>query len=209
MTIANIITLGRIALVPLIVWALLAQSYGWAFALFLIAGISDAVDGIVARLFNQRSELGQILDPLADKLMMLFVFVSLSWLGHLPVWLVVIVVGRDIGLVAAAAMGAVLGRNVSIAPLFVSKVTTTLQIVLAAFTLFELAFSFSWPWIDTLLVFAVAGFTIASALVYLLQRSQPLLQSEGSGMSSRPQPDAALRSQHFSSSAGSSNPNLK
>ncbi|MEL6966558.1 MAG: CDP-alcohol phosphatidyltransferase family protein [Pseudomonadota bacterium] len=206
MTIPNLITFGRIALVPLIVWALLAGAYGWAFALFLVAGVSDAVDGIVARFFNQHSALGQILDPLADKLMMLFVFVALSWLEHLPVWLVVIVVGRDVGLVAATAVGAVLRRNVSIAPLFVSKVTTTLQIALAAFTLFELAFAMSWPWAETALIFAVAGFTLASGFVYLLQRSQPLLHTEGSSTRLRPQSEAPLRSQHFPSSPRASAP---
>ncbi|MEM1038991.1 MAG: CDP-alcohol phosphatidyltransferase family protein [Pseudomonadota bacterium] len=175
MTVANIITLGRIALVPLIVWTLLSGQYGAAFALFLAAGLSDAVDGIVARVFNQRSALGEILDPLADKLMMLFVFVALSHLGHLPVWLVVIVVGRDVGLVAAAAIASLMGKHVTIAPLFISKVTTTLQITLAAVLLFELAFDFRLGWAEPALIWAVAGFTVASGVVYLYLRSCALL----------------------------------
>lgn len=175
LTVANIITLGRIALVPLIVWTLLSGHYGAAFALFLAAGLSDAVDGIVARVFNQRSALGEILDPLADKLMMLFVFVALSHLGHLPVWLVVIVVGRDVGLVAAAAIASLLGKHVTIAPLFISKITTTLQIALAALLLFELAFDIRSGWLELALIWVVAGFTVASGVVYLYLRSRALL----------------------------------
>lgn len=176
MTVANIITLGRIALVPLIVWALVSGEYGIAFGLFLIAGLSDAADGIVARFFNQRSALGQILDPLADKLMMLFVFVTLAWMGHLPVWLVVIVVGRDVGLVGAAAIASLMGKHVSIAPFFISKITTTLQIILAAWVLFELAFDFRIAWLELALTWSVAGFTLVSGAVYLYFRSRSVLQ---------------------------------
>jgi len=176
LTVANIITLGRIALVPLIVWALVSGEYGIAFGLFLIAGLSDAADGIVARFFNQRSALGQILDPLADKLMMLFVFVTLAWMGHLQVWLVVIVVGRDVGLVGAAAIASLMGKHVSIAPFFISKITTTLQIILAAWVLFELAFDFRIAWLELALTWSVAGFTLVSGAVYLYFRSRSVLQ---------------------------------
>ena len=89
MTVANLITILRFLLVPVVVLALLQSRVDWALAGFLVAGISDGVDGFVARQFDQRSELGAYLDPMADKLLLVSVFVVLGYMGELPLWLVI------------------------------------------------------------------------------------------------------------------------
>ena len=95
-SIPNIITLGRIMLVPIIVWAIVSSQMEVAFAVFLIAGISDAVDGFLAKRFNMTSELGALLDPLADKALLVSIYVALGIWGAVPRWIVILVVSRDI-----------------------------------------------------------------------------------------------------------------
>jgi cardiolipin synthase len=94
--IPNLICIARIILVAPIVWALREQRYGLALALILIAGLSDALDGYLARRFDWRTRLGGLLDPAADKLLMFAAFVTLAWIGLVPVWFSAVVVGRDI-----------------------------------------------------------------------------------------------------------------
>jgi cardiolipin synthase (CMP-forming) len=101
LSIPNIITLGRIILVPVIVWAIVSSQMEIAFAIFVIAGVSDAVDGFLAKRFNMASELGALLDPLADKALLVSIFVALGIWGAVPRWLVILVVSRDIMVVAA------------------------------------------------------------------------------------------------------------
>lgn len=101
MSIPNIITLGRIVLVPIIVWAIASSEMGIACAVFIIAGVSDAVDGFLAKRFNMTSELGALLDPLADKALLVSIYVSLGIWGAIPRWLVILVVSRDIMIVGA------------------------------------------------------------------------------------------------------------
>ena len=95
MTIPNIITILRFILVPGVVYALMSGELDWAFAGFIVAGISDGVDGFIARQFDQRSELGAYLEPIANKLLLVSVFVVLGYMGELPLWLVIAVVSRD------------------------------------------------------------------------------------------------------------------
>ena len=97
MTIPNLITILRFLLVPGVVFALLTDKMGWALAGFLVAGISDGIDGFIARQFNQRTELGAYLDPMADKVLLASVFVVLGYMGELPLWLVIAAVSRDPG----------------------------------------------------------------------------------------------------------------
>jgi len=91
----NIISILRIVLVLPVVWALLNNYFLWALVLFTIAGISDALDGFLAKHFHWESRLGSILDPLADKLLLIASFASLTWLGLIPVWLFWMALGRD------------------------------------------------------------------------------------------------------------------
>ena len=161
--------MGRILLVPVIVWALLTNQPIFAFFAFLVAGVSDAVDGIVARTFNQQSELGIILDPLADKLMLVSVFILLAYLGHLPLWLTILVVSRDMIIVIGVMLALVLGKQFTIKPIWVSKVNTLMQIVLAALVLSVLAFAYPMPAMQTVLEYFTGTLTAASALVYIYQ----------------------------------------
>ena len=110
MTIPNYITIFRFILVPFIVMALLSGYVGAALIGFVVAGVSDGIDGFIARRYNQGSELGAYLDPIADKLLLVSLFVVLGFVKELPVWLVVIVVSRDIFIIGAVLLGAVIGK---------------------------------------------------------------------------------------------------
>ena len=167
-TIPNIITLLRFFLVPGIVFALMTQRMEWAFACFLLAGISDGVDGFIARQFNQRSRLGAYLDPMADKLLLVSVFVVLGYMGELPLWLVIAAVSRDALIIGAVIMSTIMGHPVEMRPLFVSKANTAIQIGLAAVVLGELAFATSLAFVRPALIYLSGLLTVASAGAYLV-----------------------------------------
>jgi len=131
-SIPNLITLGRILLVPVVVWAITAGEMRVAFVLFLAAGISDAVDGFLAKRFGMTTELGAYLDPLADKAMLVSMYIALGIIEAIPRWLVIIVVSRDIMIVCAVILSLVVDKPVPLKPLMVSKLNTVAQIVLVA-----------------------------------------------------------------------------
>ncbi len=167
MTIPNIITLMRFMMVPAVVYALLLGEMMPAFVIFVIAGVSDGVDGFVARHFNQQTELGAYLDPIADKLLLVCVFVMLAILDYLPHWLVVLVVSRDILIVIAVILSSVMGQPVHMNPILVSKANTAFQIALASVILAELAFNVTFGGLHVILIYCVAVLTILSAAAYL------------------------------------------
>lgn len=168
MTIPNIITAGRFLAVPAVLYAMMTGAMGLALALFLLAGLSDAVDGIIARRFDQRSALGARLDPVADKLLLVGVYVVLGALGHLPTWLIVLIILRDVLILAAVAISARMGRPVAIAPLFVSKANTAVQILLALLVLVELVFEWEAGMLRSIMILLTAGLTVLSGASYLL-----------------------------------------
>ncbi|MEX3008255.1 CDP-alcohol phosphatidyltransferase family protein [Hoeflea sp. TYP-13] len=167
MTIPNIITFMRFLMVPAVVYALLLGEMMPAFVIFVIAGISDGVDGFIARQFNQQSELGAYLDPIADKLLLVTVFIMLAILGFLPHWLVVLVVSRDVLIVIAVILSSVMAQPVAVNPIFVSKANTAFQIALASVVLAELAFGVTFGDLRLILIYSVAALTILSAAAYL------------------------------------------
>jgi cardiolipin synthase len=127
LNVPNIITLVRFGLIPVTAWLLWQGVYGWALLVFLTAAISDFVDGVIARTFNQTSAIGAALDPLADKLNMFVATVMLAWHGLLPLWLALAIVLRDVVIVSGAlAYRAKLG-HVEIAPTMLSKVNTFIE----------------------------------------------------------------------------------
>ena len=140
MTLPNLITIGRLLLVPLIIWFIVADQPLAAFGVLLVAGISDAVDGFIARQFDLRSELGTYLDPIADKTLLVSIYVTLAVIAAIPVWLTILIVSRDFLIVGAVVLSWVLGEPSSVQPLRISKLNTVLQIVLAAVVLGDLAF---------------------------------------------------------------------
>ena len=168
LTIPNIITLIRFLLVPAVVFALLTGEMGWALVGFLVAGISDGVDGFIARQFDQRSELGAYLDPMADKLLLVSVFVVLGLMDELPLWLVIAAVSRDALIVGAVLLSTIMGHPVAMKPLMVSKANTAIQIVLAALVLTDLALAGSFETLRVLLVYLSGLLTVASGAAYLV-----------------------------------------
>src|SRR5919112_2088211 len=140
MTIPNLITISRLIMVPLIVVMMGQERWGIAFLLFVAAGISDGVDGFSARRFNMRSEFGAYLDALADKALLVSIYVTLSVTGVLPGWLVIVVVSRDIMIISAILVSWLMGRPLAIKPMLVSKLNTGTQIAFAALVLGTKAF---------------------------------------------------------------------
>ena len=131
----NIITLGRLFAVPLTVYFLLVGDLEVAFWVFVAAGVSDAVDGAIARMFDARTIIGGFLDPLADKALLVSVYVSLAKIGLLPLWLVILVVFRDLVLVGGVMLSYTLRYPVAMQPLYISKINTLAQLTLAALVL--------------------------------------------------------------------------
>jgi len=164
----NIITIARLIAVPVVVWLFLVDKMTIAFWLFIIAGISDAIDGYLAKWLDARSVLGSYLDPLADKLLLIAVFLLLGRGGFIPVWLVVLIVARDATLMGVSSLVVRKDRKTAMRPLMISKLNTTLQIVLAGLVLSRLGLGF--PDIGAghdILVYAVAVTTTISGMLYL------------------------------------------
>jgi cardiolipin synthase len=128
--IPNLISIARILLVVPVVWALLNDRYGLAMLLFAVAGISDAVDGFLAKHYRWESRLGGILDPLADKLLLVSTFLSLAWLGAIPWWLVALILLREVIVMGGGVIYNWLIEPFEAAPSFLSKLATTLQVLL-------------------------------------------------------------------------------
>jgi len=167
LSIPNLITLGRAILVPIVFWLLVSGRVEAAFVLFVVAGISDAVDGYLAKRFHWQTELGAYLDPLADKFLLVSIYIALGVLGALPSWLVIAVVSRDILIVIAVVLSWLLDNPVNIKPLIVSKANTVAQIVLAAAVLADEGFGLGIETWREVLVWAVAVLTIASLIAYM------------------------------------------
>ena len=166
MNIPNTMTLGRIVLVPLVVWFIVTHEMTAAFVLFLLAGLSDAADVYLAKRFQWRTELGAYLDPIADKLLLMSIYVTLGFSNHLPAWLVIAVVSRDILIIGAFLLSWVLSRPVPIQPLLVSKLNTFAQIVLAGLVLAELGLGLGLDELVLFLIPVTGALTILSAAAY-------------------------------------------
>jgi cardiolipin synthase len=163
----NLITLTRAILVPVVFWLLLSGRVQAAFFVFVLAGISDAIDGYLAKRFGWQTELGAYLDPLADKLLVTCIFVAMGFLGELPSWLVIAVVSRDVLIVIAVLLSWLLGNPVAIKPLAVSKANTVAQLLLAAVVLADTGFSLGLVVVKQLLVWITAALTLASLAAYI------------------------------------------
>lgn len=169
MSIPNLITLGRILLVPVVVWAIASGAMWFAFVLFLVAGVSDAVDGYLAKRFNMTTELGAYLDPLADKALIVSIYLSLGINGFIPRWLVILVVSRDILIVGGIMLSWLVGNPLKIKPLLVSKLNTVAQIVFACVVLGTLGFNIEADKIKLLLMGLVAALTLLSIAAYVAE----------------------------------------
>jgi cardiolipin synthase len=184
----NALTLSRFALVPLALF-LVERNWIAAFWVFLAAGITDALDGWLARLLDARTDLGATLDPLADKALLVTTFVCLTLVGGVPVWLLALVVLRDLGiLLGAAHLRRRAGRPIKVRPTLLGKANTLAQIVLCALVIGRDAFPVDLIGVDRIMALVVAGTTVASGLSYLdLWRrrawdGQPGPSSQGNNM---------------------------
>jgi cardiolipin synthase (CMP-forming) len=167
--IPNAITVARLLLAAPLAWAILADRPRLALVLAVVAGLSDALDGLLARRFGWRSRLGGLLDPAADKLMLLACYVSLVVVGGAPAWLLWLVLGRDLVIVAGAVAYHNLIGPLDAEPSRISKLTTFLQIALAVALLAEqLPVVAMPPWLHASLLWATAVVTLASGLHYVV-----------------------------------------
>lgn len=172
LTAPNLITLARLALTPLILAAALGERWLNALLIFAAAGVSDAIDGYIARRFDMRSALGAFLDPLADKTLLVVTFSALAMAGAIPAWLAVVVIGRDVLILCAIGTLWASGRRLAFAPLPVSKLNTAAQIGYAGLVLAALAFGWSMSWWIAPASWGLAGFAALSLGAYIVQWSR-------------------------------------
>jgi cardiolipin synthase len=169
MNIPNIVSIIRILITPFFVILLIKKMFFFALLVFALAGISDALDGLLARYFNQHTILGSYLDPLADKLLLTSAFVSLAILKVVPGWLTVIVITRDVLIFLGIAMIAIMGKKIAIQPSLVSKCTTVVQLLTIFLILLDNQFAIRewvilWPF-----YWVTAFLTITSGLDYIIK----------------------------------------
>ncbi len=150
----NAVSLLRIALIFPILVLFVNDEFGWALGLFLIAGLSDGVDGYLAKRFNWHSRLGAFLDPAGDKLLVAWTFGTLAYLHHIPVWLAVIVIARDVIIVAGSFIYHYLVRRLEGEPTRISKLNTGLEFVFLVFVLARAGYD--WPDSITIIVLGAA-----------------------------------------------------
>ncbi len=169
MNIPNLLSLLRIVLVPVIVILLIQASFLKALIVFVLAGITDGLDGFLARVLHQKTVLGAYLDPLADKALIISSFVTLSILGVIPSWLSVIVISRDCIILVGIFILFVMDVSFVIRPTFLSKITTAFQLltVFMALTFLSLSIDFDIHIADDALCWLTAFFTIASGFNYI------------------------------------------
>jgi cardiolipin synthase (CMP-forming) len=178
MSLANLVTLARLLAVPFVVWLILSGNFAATFWVFIAASLSDAIDGYVAKRFDQRSELGALLDPIADKTLIVTLFVTLGIAGHLPNWLVIMVVFRDFLIIGGFLLAVALAQPINWRPLLISKVNTALQLILIAVALAQFAFGFNGDGAVVALTYLVAATTVLSGGGYLVRWGRVLAGSE-------------------------------
>ncbi len=157
----------RLLMVPLIVLLIIEDQMTSAFALFVIAGITDGLDGFLAKKFDWSTELGAWLDPAADKALLVSIYVTLGLFNAIPTWLVILVVSRDLLIVGGILLSWLMEHPVAMKPLIISKINTAGQILLAALVLADLGLQLGLGSVVKLLILIVAASTILSALAYL------------------------------------------
>lgn len=165
--IPNIISVFRILLVIPVVYLLVNREYAGALVLFAVAGVSDGLDGFLAKHFGWQSRLGSILDPLADKLLLVWSFVALAWIDLIPLWLVLAVFARDAVIIVGAMAFHVLFGEFEMAPTRVSKANTFFQIVFVLAVVFYHGEFLFTPWIIDSMQYVVLATVIISGLNYV------------------------------------------
>ncbi len=166
MNIPNSLTIFRILLIPVFVGLLVYERYGYCLGVLLLAGLTDGLDGIIARVANQRTQLGALLDPLADKLLLSSGFITLAILHLIPLWAVILVVSRDLILITGTLLVHVTESRVDISPTLLGKGTTVLQLVYLIVVVVLASRNIDTQLLQPLLYLMVA-FTLTSGLHYM------------------------------------------
>lgn len=170
LTLPNVLTVLRLLITPGFILAFLNERLVEAWWLFTAAGVTDALDGFLARVLDQRSRLGAVLDPLADKVLVVTAFLLLGHEDWLPQWLVVTVISRDVFIVGGMALLTMWGVNVleHVAPSLLSKCNTTAQLALVFLVLAQRTFGFGWPSVELALVAGVGALTVTTGMHYIV-----------------------------------------
>ncbi len=178
MNLPNYITLLRIILIPFFINLMIYGYYGSALIVFVVACVTDALDGMIARLTKSKTELGAFLDPMADKLLIVSAFVTLVLIGLLPVWLVIIVVSRDVILVLGSIAIYFTGHQFTARPSIIGKATTVMQFVVVTLSLVLKNFGTEMG-LMSFLHWTTAGFTLASGIQYVARGARIVGQDLG------------------------------
>jgi cardiolipin synthase (CMP-forming) len=173
----NLITLARLLAVPVAIWLIFEERYSAAFWVFIGAGLSDGLDGYIAKRFDRRTRLGAMLDPAADKALLAGMAVTLGLVGQLPAWLVVLIVLRDVLIVLGFAVLHATAVSRRFDPLYISKINTLVQIGLVGFVLARLGLGIAAEPATGLLIAAAAATTVLSGLSYLARWARILAGS--------------------------------
>lgn len=168
MNVPNIISLARLVAVPVIVMLILRSVYDWAFILFVIAGISDAADGYIAKRTGQISNLGSYLDPLADKALLVGVYLTLGHQGRIDELVVVVVVFRDLMIVGGVLLLMMFRQQSQMHPALVSKINTATQLLLATLMLAVAGLDFEATRLVDIMSYCVVATTLLSGGWYLV-----------------------------------------
>jgi cardiolipin synthase len=166
MNLPNILTLIRVLLIPVFVILIINKFFGWAIITFAIAGITDGIDGLIARITHQRTELGSYLDPIADKLLLSAAFITLAIIEILPSWLAVIVITRDLIILIGLLVMILIDYHPKIRPSLVSKVTTVFQIATILLVLL-VGYYPTLARLSAVTIYGTALFTIISGSHYI------------------------------------------
>jgi cardiolipin synthase (CMP-forming) len=183
MNIPNSITILRVIAIPGLIVALVYHDNGLALAIFFACGITDGLDGFIARTFHQRTEIGAFLDPVADKLLLTSSFVTLAILdlpNKIPIWLIVTAISRDIIILVGVAILFMLGTKPQIKPSWIGKFTTFCQITLIVVVLFYNYIQSRQPGIILPLSWLTFFVSVASGLGYVYRGIRLLSQNEDS-----------------------------
>ncbi len=175
----NILSFARLLAAPVAIMLMLEGRFEACFWLFMAAGVTDAVDGWIATRFDARTEFGAYLDPLADKALVVSSYLMLGYLGHIPSWLVVLVVFRDVLIIGGAMVAYVILGDFRSRPLIVSKVNTAVQITLVAIVLARLGLGVGQPTIDLTVAYVAGATTFLSGFAYLWQWGRRLARADG------------------------------
>jgi cardiolipin synthase len=166
MNLPNILTLTRVLMIPFFVIFIINKHFGWALITFMIAGITDGVDGLIARITHQRTELGAYLDPIADKLLLFAAFITLAIIEVIPSWLVVIVITRDVIILVGFLVMLLTNYHPKINPSLLSKMTTVFQILTIVLVLF-MGYYPAFKQISMIAIYGTAVMTVLSGAHYI------------------------------------------